>query len=671
MAFAIYLVMIFNIKDITPVQTGRLYSGFFLLAALFSLILIVNFPYRRLARPLLLFILSLPGIAVYIATIATNLVFTGAEYNGFVSLQGGRLLLIYPGVFFLYLIVGLIVLFSRSRVKANRAISKEIVLVFTGLASSIILMLALLLIAINFGYLRYYFNMGVPFLSVLLLVLVNHSVSDLKSIDYKTYYLDLFYKGILFSIMLIPVFLLLKYRKDILPETKSSFIGLSFIIFFFLFLFFRLIKPLIGKLFQKEYRELTKNFDQFFKSIPQLSVSDESTTYWNSFYEGYIRNLHKNFKIKNAHFYTHNIKKNAYTYTYGYGTEPNDDVIPTSSAIVKCLISYTDILEKPRLLFDESLTEHRDQALEFMISNSVELAIPFLDNTRKLKGILFLGFPEGKKTYTKAFISALELYRIQFQRQFSIRLIMEEMKSTQVIEHDKMVNTAIKKKIIPQKLDQIEGLRISSFNINNSMLGGDYFDTVMLDQDNLVIFIADSGYTGVDSALVSLELYTVLHTRSKTYISTNNILNAMSWVVSTSVYFNKYAPAFCIIYSPEGELTYSNAAFNPLVLFDSAKNQFRELTTEGLPIGVDREYVYESKTIKPLPENIGLLYSDGLISAINNSGENYSIERPKEIIRKNSHETPATLTRLIFQDFKNHIQNRDQVNDVSVIVFKT
>jgi sigma-B regulation protein RsbU (phosphoserine phosphatase) len=219
-------------------------------------------------------------------------------------------------------------------------------------------------------------------------------------------------------------------------------------------------------------------------------------------------------------------------------------------------------------------------------------------------------------------------------------------------------------------MSQLNGFRISSFNINNSPYGGDYFDSVKTSESAVVLFMSDSSYSGIDSAIISLELYAVLHTPAKVLNSPDKILSTMNWVISTSRFTKKYASAYCVILSSSGELTYASASFNAMVIFNPRSDAFTACDTVGVPVGVDRTSKYELKSVRLVPGSTGIIYSDGLVSSINPNGEPYSFDRVKELLRDGKNKSPADLTRDIFNDLNGFTQSKKQINDVSVIIFK-
>ncbi len=53
----------------------------------------------------------------------------------------------------------------------------------------------------------------------------------------------------------------------------------------------------------------------------------------------------------------------------------------------------------------------------------------------------------------------------------------------------------------------------------------------------------------MDSVVLALELFTVLHTQPSTYESPEKLLNIMNWVIASSRFSDHYTPAFYAIYS--------------------------------------------------------------------------------------------------------------------------
>ncbi len=613
---------------------------------------------------------SIPGLAALFFIFYSDTIIKDVKVDVFISVSPGRTILFYLIPLFLYSAGGVAVLIYKSRKLENRAMRHEIVYMLAGTAVNYTLVLLLLIFwPLYTGESSFRNNFtNVPHL--LQLMLVHYAVWDLKSIDFRSLYRRTISWIILFMLLATPVTLGLFYGKDQLLKDEAVATGITILIFMYLFFVYRFAKPRIDSLLDRDYNQSLATLRSFFDPLESTGYTDIQEIMWSNYYKWTINSFQKSFNTESASLFVFDRKQNIFRQIHSFGPKPESSTIKEDHFIVKSLRQYSKIMDMALIHSDPELEDLREDLLKFFADNKIAIALPVFSHEENLMAFLFLGNLPDERPYTKSFISALELYRLQFQRQLDNRLTIEEVKSTQILEHDRIVTTAIKKNIAPVNLFQVPGIRISSFYVNNSQHGGDYFDSVPIARDKIAIFIADSSYAGIDSAILSLELYSILHAQRKGNLGPDEILNTMNRIVSSTEYSSKYAPACCITYETGGDLLISNAAFNPILLFNPEDHTFQGYETTGVPIGVEGDTVYSSQPIPYRNGTIGVLYSDGFASAINGRGETYDLLRVRDIIYQNRKETAAFLTRKVFTDFREHIDSVNQVNDITLIIFK-
>jgi serine phosphatase RsbU (regulator of sigma subunit) len=142
-------------------------------------------------------------------------------------------------------------------------------------------------------------------------------------------------------------------------------------------------------------------------------------------------------------------------------------------------------------------------------------------------------------------------------------------------------------------------------------------------------------------------------------------------VVCTSKFTERYATSFCFTFNSEAlSLKYINAAFNPLIIYEVTNDSFIELDTKGIPIGIEKDFIYESKEYTVKGPCIGCIYSNGITGAVNQMGQPYSIGRIKDLIRLHNSESPALLIRRISADIDTYTSNTAVKEDISIIIFR-
>ena len=626
---------------------------------------IVLYPYSKPRLPALAAASGLPGYALCILTIATDFVLSesgsppAATFNetGYPA---------YLAVISLYLIASLFVIGYKAFRRENRALRNDMVYLFIGLCGLFILFLTLSFYPHRYG--GRLSNQGILIPIPLVLIILNYAGINIRTTDLKKFYTTALYWIIILALLGAPVMLVLKFNSIEYLKEPIPPLWISLLLFIYLFLVFKYLRPRIENLSRREQRNLVARVDELFTQ--QFSTAVAGTKMWDDYLRSLVNGIARKFDIAGAYFYLYNEPAKMFTLTHEEGKKITDVEIKMNSPLAELIGRNPGILYKPSVSSEEKFSTYRDAVMEYFERNRVEVILSFLNPENQSIGFLALGALKNNAIFSKSLLAALELFRIQFQHQLANALMLEQVRMTQVLDHDRMVVSNVKKRIIPQNLSQVKGYRLSSLYINNSPYGGDYFDSVALSADSAAIFMADSSYSGIDSSIVSLELYTVLHTPTKLYNAPDKILGTMNWILSTSRFSKKYAPAYCTILSSSGDLIYSNAAFKPLVIYNPRGDTFTTCDTRGVPVGVDRTSKYETRSFQMTPGSAGILCSDGLLSAINPEGETYGFDRVKGIVRGGRDKMPADLMRKIYDDFNRFIKNKKQINDVSVIIFK-
>ena len=512
-------------------------------------------------------------------------------------------------------------------------------------------------------------NPAIPIPPLFLLFASHHIVYNLKKSNLRQYYIDSIIAVSTFIMLIIPVslFLIIEQKGTILQDVHFAIKGAS--IFILMVLLYRATAGLRNKIRYKKYSLLIDKVDQILMSVDDIKHFPDTESFWNTLTKDSISGLKDTMGVTGIYFFLPSRKDGGYNHTFGYGPELTPSFFSFNSKISLFLSSIDDVFEKSYLVTDKDLYPPIE-VTDFFNKNNIEIAMSFKSMSGSIIGFLLLGKLNNDEPYTTGHISAFEMYRIKLQNLLITGLILDEVTAEQVEEHDNIVVKTIKKRIMPLNMPVIENIRVSSLNLDNSPDGGDYIDSVKIAKDKISIFISDLEYSGIDSALLGLELFSVFHTRSFIFNSPERVLNIMNQVIKTSRITSKTVHAACAIISSDGDLLYSGTSFNPLIIYDTDRDEFNEIDSTGIPLGSDMNTRYQLTTGKLRDNSIGLIFSKGLLSTQNNEGEFFTLDMVKEIIVKFSRETPAVITREIFEKLQTFTEDRKQLEDISVIIFK-
>jgi sigma-B regulation protein RsbU (phosphoserine phosphatase) len=117
-------------------------------------------------------------------------------------------------------------------------------------------------------------------------------------------------------------------------------------------------------------------------------------------------------------------------------------------------------------------------------------------------------------------------------------------------------------------------------------------------------------------------------------------------------------------------IQYSNAAHYPLMVIRASSGQTEVVDTRGLPIGIDEGTIYEVKSIPFSSGDVALVYTDGIVEALNPAGEQYTLDRLSTLIRTHSSEPAEGIKEAVRKDLADFVQSARQHDDQTLIIMK-
>lgn len=572
-------------------------------------------------------------------------------------------------IILLMAVAPMVLLLKTGRHSMNR-IRNTVLYYISGVLVSYILFIAVYFTGHHFAGINLLQNPYVSIPVIYLLIITGYLLLDLRHNDFPRFYRETLLIIISFFVYAAPSWFFLKYLSDFSLQPLFALLLKSSAIFIWLVIAYRALNPLREFLRHSRLNRLTNEVNNILVPIHELRKITDMEKFWTFITKDNFQGLQKGFGIQSAYFMLINRKDKGYHFTYGFGPGIEPDFLSRDSIIIKKLSSYSGIFEKSYLLTDINLEGSENEINDFFTSNNLEAAIPFRNMSDVVVGFLFLGSISGKKGFNADILDVLEVFRIKLQNLLTTGLILDEVTADQVNDHDRIVVNTIKKRILPDEMISIPGVRISSVYINNSATGGDYIDSVKIDKDNSILFMSDTSYSGIDSALIALQQYSILHSRTMIFNSAEKVLNTMNQVLKTSRLSGSHVKSACIIISSDGNFTYSNASFNPLIIFDPDSGKINEIETPGIPLAVEMNYRYTMTSARLREGAIGILYSNGLISSCNEAGEPFTVEMIKATAVRFSRQNPSIIIREIYRELNRFTGGKQQMNDISLIVFK-
>ncbi|NLW42259.1 MAG: SpoIIE family protein phosphatase [Tissierellia bacterium] len=260
-------------------------------------------------------------------------------------------------------------------------------------------------------------------------------------------------------------------------------------------------------------------------------------------------------------------------------------------------------------------------------------------------------------------IASVEVFRDVTRERELEKALME---STQEIEQDLVFAKLIQRRILPSK-GSYGNLHIDFRYEPSKHLSGDIFDIFDIDEDNIGIYIVDVSGHGVAASMLTVFIRQIMYSVSYMSKSPSEIFKKLQKkYAELDLAPDRYFTMFFGIYNKNTrEFKYANAGHNSIpFLFN--KDSITMLVNYGLPIlGFDTNNVYKDKSVTLVSGDSILMYTDGLIEAKNEHGEEFGEDRVKHAIL----ETKGNLLEEIEEKHSNFI-DLEQQDDIAMLLMK-
>lgn len=264
-----------------------------------------------------------------------------------------------------------------------------------------------------------------------------------------------------------------------------------------------------------------------------------------------------------------------------------------------------------------------------------------------------------------------ELLLEAFPRQVLAAIENEHLHNESIIKermHQEIETAAaIQRRIIPQKLPEIEGYDLAGINIPSLEIGGDYYDVSKLKDGRYLLIIADVAGKGVASGLLVNTLNATLNAYAENEFKLTEVADRLNKIIFKASTPEKYITGFiAILDPPTGNIEYLNAGHNPI--FYSSKGNLIKLDKGGFAFGMlDLGMPYESSFINMEPGEKILFYTDGITEAMNENYDEYSDKRLELFFINNNFPKAETFIKSLITDVKDHTSNTPQSDDITAL----
>jgi len=205
------------------------------------------------------------------------------------------------------------------------------------------------------------------------------------------------------------------------------------------------------------------------------------------------------------------------------------------------------------------------------------------------------------------------------------------------LKRDLEVARDIQNWLVPRTPPELPGLDIAFRTRPANTVAGDYYDVLPLPGGgpSVLFVVADVAGKGIPAGLVMACFRTCLHTLVQTSHDLGGVVaNLQRCCCEDSLGGRRFTSAFLAQYEAAGHtLSYVNAGHNPPLL-RRASGSIVELKEGGVPFGTFPNAAFELGRLSVGSGDLLLMYTDGVVEAANEAGDEYGLDRLRAFVRE-------------------------------------
>ncbi|MDD5090948.1 MAG: SpoIIE family protein phosphatase [Candidatus Wallbacteria bacterium] len=302
------------------------------------------------------------------------------------------------------------------------------------------------------------------------------------------------------------------------------------------------------------------------------------------------------------------------------------------------------------------------------------LAVPILYNG-EVRGIINIAEPERKKTFSGEDVRMLEIISTKIGFSLETIKLHKAIVGQEVFKKELEIGRSLQLSLLPSFFPKSPHVDISVCSYPAMMVGGDYYDFLNLDENNLALAIGDISGKGVSASILMASLRALARTSVPRHGASINIsLQEINEFFYTDLHETHYYSTLILgIFNFSARVfRFINAGHNYPILYRSKNKKALELTEASTHfLGFFREIPTQAAEIPIESGDIFVFFTDGLVENRSTDSVPFEEKRVMELLEQiNPSQSALQIKEKILNGFRIHVKGAQLIDDYSLIVVK-
>lgn len=240
------------------------------------------------------------------------------------------------------------------------------------------------------------------------------------------------------------------------------------------------------------------------------------------------------------------------------------------------------------------------------------------------------------------------------------------------LERELQVAADIQVSILPDVLPDTEQFGFGARILPARQVGGDFYDVFHLKGNRMGVLIGDVADKGVPSALFMARAHALIMAEADIGLTAADVMRLVNSHITRLQKSTQFVTVLYGILDLETrEFSYARAGHEPPLILRPDGSVERMQHGPGMALGLWDDIVLDVRSITLAPGDSLLLYTDGMTDCRSPQGEQFGLERIKELFSGLTSLSAQEMCDRLLETLKSYQDGSRQDDDVTLVAIKT
>jgi sigma-B regulation protein RsbU (phosphoserine phosphatase) len=258
----------------------------------------------------------------------------------------------------------------------------------------------------------------------------------------------------------------------------------------------------------------------------------------------------------------------------------------------------------------------------------------------------------------------------------SIIRLMDEVSRRELLEKELEIAREVQNLLFPSRMPGTRGLQVAASCTPARRVSGDYYDFLDYEGERLDIVVGDISGKGISAALLMASMQATIRQGlgrgDGTLRPTDRMVRVIE-EVNRQLYRRSSPESYSTLVlghydASDAKLYYCNAGHHPPLVFSNGGIQ--QLTVGGTVVGLFEKWQYQGAETQLAKGDLVVIFTDGVVEAEKEDGEQFGTDRLKEVVQTNTFLTAEDIQALILEQVFDWTGDAEQADDMTVVCMK-